>query len=222
MDLEAFHLQTEQFRWSGHYNALEECIQHCLSSTDHGYKPLSLLRALEAKLDRSLLTGSREIALAALKDAEALEGEVAPSNVVMGAAKGLSRWWSGSEVPMTAHLKGAAHAHCLTIKGIIQLQTGSKVKGLYSLGRAYSAFHKLPAPEALPDSESFESQVVINSKLFGVGAFMVFMSYLPPRLIGFLELVGFKFDRGEGMLMLQQCSANAGCVYGVGEPSVSE
>ena len=148
-----------------------------------------------------------------LRDAEKLEADVAPSNVVMGAAKGLSRWWSGAEVALGEHLKSAVHAHCLTIKGIIQIQTGSKVKGMYSLGRSYSAFLKLPEPDTLPAGK-FESQVVNNSKLFGVGAFMVFMSYLPPRLVGFLELVGYKFDRVQGMAMLQQCAANDGCADG--------
>merc|ERR1711907_149799 len=43
---------------------------------------------------------------------------------------------------------------------------------------------------------------------------MVFMSYLPPRLVGFLELVGYKFDRVQGMAMLQQCAANDGYFSG--------
>ena len=70
------------------------------------------------------------------------------------------------------------------------------------MGHAQSAFNKLPDL----DGAEFESKMVTASKQYGKGMYMMVMSYLPPRLIGFLELVGYKFDRVEGVALLRACA----------------
>merc|ERR1711865_906739 len=207
MDLEAFDLQTAQLRWNAHWTALEEIVGHAQTSCEHGFAPLSHLRLLEAKLDRSLLSGDRALTLIALADAERVEALIAPSNVASRGLSAAKRWWKGTEVSMMDHMNLAVYALVMTYKGLLQVQTGSKVAGFLSLGHAQSAFNKLPDL----DGSDFESRMVCASKQFGQGMFMVVMSYLPPRLVGFLELVGYKFDRVEGVQLLQACVA--GGVY---------
>merc|ERR1712070_224996 len=139
-----------------------------------------------------------------------VEGRTKGSNV-LGRAVGAIGSLFGRKRDTGSPVSAAVYAETLAYKAVALLQQGYRVQGFLNLRSAYQGFQALPeeATEAFGEGDP-EWAFVRARRLYGVGLFQMLMSYVPPKIMRYLNLVGFTADRDVGTAMLQECSECGG------------
>jgi len=154
---------------------------------------------------RSLLTGEKEQTNEAQVCAAAVESASAGKGALRKLGGALKGFFSSKEAEQV-NTNPAVNAMAALLNCVLLMQQGSKVSGILALRRAYNGFHGIPeyGEEA---AESVETTALHSTRLFGVGTFKLYLSFLPPRVLSLIKFVGFEGNRAEGCELLRQCSS---------------
>eukprot|EP00039_Didymoeca_costata_P006894 m.94348 g.94348 ORF g.94348 m.94348 type:complete len:630 (+) comp13441_c0_seq2:168-2057(+) len=121
----------------------------------------------------------------------------------------VERGWffsEGAPTPLLVHYR-VMSAECTLLTAVLQLLRDSifqKTKGILNIRSAYGKYHKIENQQKQLLSKGTtlddESRSAIH---FGLGAFNLVSSLLPPRLLALVSFLGFPCDRQFGLDQLQ-------------------